>query len=64
VRAADAAAGRDLEERIPGADRVALYRRDLEEDPSLAAALARHRFFPTGRFSWGRSRAVVVFGRE
>jgi hypothetical protein len=55
---------RDLEERIPGADRVALYRKDLEEDPLLAAALARHGFVAAGRFGWGRSRAVVVFGRE
>ena len=55
---------RDLEEAITGADRVALYRRDLEEDASLAAALARHGFVTARRFSWGQSKMVVVFGRE
>ena len=55
---------RDVEERIPGADRLALYRRDLEEDPALAAALARHGFVAARQFSWGRSKTVVVFGRK
>jgi len=54
----------DLERLIPGADRVALYRKDLEEDPSLGALLARHGFIPSGVFRWGRSKAVVVFARK
>jgi hypothetical protein len=54
----------DLGKAIPGADRVALYRKDLEENPSLAAVLTRHGFVPAGRFSWGQSKAVVVFARR
>jgi hypothetical protein len=54
----------DLERLIPGADRVALYRKDLEEAPSLGALLARHGFIPSGVFRWGKSKAVVVFARE
>jgi len=55
---------RDLEERIPGADRVALYRKDLADDPSLTAVLARHGFRSIRLFDWGASKTVVVFGSE
>jgi len=55
---------RDLDERIPGADRVALYQRDLAEDPALAPVLTRHGFSSTGAFRWGESKAVVVFARK
>ncbi len=55
---------RDLEEMIPGADRVGLYEKDLAENPALAAVLARHGFSPTGVFRWGESKAVMVFGRR
>jgi len=54
----------DLERLIPGADRVALYAKDLEADPSLGALLARHGFIPSGVFRWGRSKVVVVFARR
>jgi hypothetical protein len=55
---------RDLEEKIPGADRVALYDKDLAEDPALAAVLARRGFAPTRLLRWGESQAVVVFARR
>lgn len=55
---------RDLEEKIPGADRVALYRNDLTESPTLAAVLARHGFTSTEVFTSGESKAVVVFARR
>ena len=54
----------DLERLIPGADRVALYRKDLEEDPALGVLLARHGFSSSGTYRWGRSKAVVVFARK
>jgi len=55
---------RDLEGTIPGADRVALYAKDLDEDPSLDALLARHGFTRSEAFRWGESKAVVVFARK
>jgi len=55
---------KDLDEKIPGADRVALYQKDLVEDPALAAVLTRHEFAPARIFRWGESKAVVVFARN
>jgi hypothetical protein len=55
---------RDLEKMIPGADRVALYAKDLEADPSLGALLARHGFISSGTYRWGESKVVVVFARR
>lgn len=55
---------RDLEEKIPGVDRVALYRNDLKEAPALVAVLARHGFTSTEVFESGESKAVVVFARK
>jgi hypothetical protein len=55
---------RDLEEKIPGADRVALYQKDLAEDPALTAVLTRHGFTPTRMFRWGESKGVVVFAKR
>jgi hypothetical protein len=54
----------DLERLIPGADRVALYRKDLEEDPALGVLLAHHGFSSSETYRWGRSKAVVVFARK
>jgi hypothetical protein len=54
----------DVESGAAGADRVAVYRQDLEQDPTLAAALARQGFTVGREVGWGRSRVVVVFARD
>jgi hypothetical protein len=54
----------DLRKAIPGADRVAIYRKDLEENPSLVTVLASHGFTSRRLVEWGASKAVVVFARE
>jgi hypothetical protein len=54
----------DLEEKIAGADRVALYRKDLTANPALAAVLARYGFTSETRFQWGESKSVAVFSRN
>jgi hypothetical protein len=55
---------RDLEDMIPGADRVALYESDLTARPALAAVLVRHGFTSRRLVRWGESKAVVVFARN
>ena len=54
----------ELEGRIPGADRVALYGRDLANDAALGALLMRRGFSRDVRFRWGGSKPVVVFSRN
>jgi len=55
---------RDLEAAAERADRIAIYRDDLERDASLVGSLARHGFRESRTFAWGESKAVVVFSRE
>ena len=54
----------DLDGAAAGADRVALYRKDLARDPALGAVLARIGFTPQEVVEWGESKAVVVFARR
>ena len=54
----------DLKEKIAGADRVALYRKDLAANPALAAVLARRGLTSETHFRWGESKAVAVFSRN
>ncbi|MFN7963608.1 MAG: hypothetical protein U0002_20270 [Thermoanaerobaculia bacterium] len=42
---------------------VALYRQDLEREPSLGEALTRRGFERRSEHRWGASKAVVVFER-
>ncbi len=55
--AGDLAAARD-------ADLVALYLKDIEERDELEQALMEQGFARERTFCWGRSKAVVVFGRS
>jgi 4-amino-4-deoxy-L-arabinose transferase-like glycosyltransferase len=55
---------KDIEKVAVGADRVALYRKDVLRDPALAVALARLGFSPGPAFEWGESKEVVVFSRR
>ncbi len=54
----------DIEAKAAGADRVALYREDLAQNPALAAVLARQGFARSSTVEWGESKTVVVFCRD
>jgi hypothetical protein len=54
----------EIETATMDANCVALYRKDLVHDPSLALTLARRGFSSWRVFEWGDSKAVVVFSQE
>jgi GPI mannosyltransferase 3 len=54
----------ELAMAIPGAGWVALYSSDLRANQALATLLRESGFEETGRFTWVRSRAVVVWRRR
>ena len=52
-----------LAENLQGADAVALYEADVQEDPRIAETLFAHGFVPFRTYRWEPSRAVVVWIR-
>ncbi len=54
----------ELEGQVPGADRVALYRKDLIAEPALGALFARLGFAESEVFEWGESKTVIVFAKQ
>jgi hypothetical protein len=53
-----------LAENLPGADAVALYEADVQEDPHIAATLTANHFVPFRTYRWDPARAVVVWLRR
>jgi hypothetical protein len=53
-----------LAENLPGADAVALYEADVQEDPHIAATLTANHFVPFRTYRWDPARTVVVWLRR
>ena len=53
-----------LAQNLPGADAVALYEADVQEDPRIAATLTANHFEPFRTYRWEPARAVVVWVRR
>jgi len=52
-----------LAENLPGADAVALYEADVQEDPHIVATLVANHFVPFRLYRWEPARAVEVWLR-